>query len=261
VAKATTKQGSLVQAANFATQRAGRSFDANLTQARKTSGLLGQTGVGIERRVVGRAEQDGDLRPGIGYQAPSVLILMVFITSMAGAAAVIESRRLGVTRRMLGTPTSSRTVLGGLALSRFALAAFQAVFILFVGTFFFRVKWGQPLGAALVILLFVGVATSVAMLIGASLRTPEQAASIGPPVGIAMGMLGGCMWPLEIVPKPMQTLGHLFPHAWAMDAWIKLIGRGSSVGDILPQLGVLAAFVAALLPLAAWRLRRSVLHG
>jgi ABC-2 type transport system permease protein len=87
------------------------------------------------------------------------------------------------------------------------------------------------------------------MLFGTILRTPEQAGSIGSGAGIAMGMLGGCMWPLEIVPETMQRIGHAFPHAWAMDAWIELIGRGGTIADITTELAVLAGFVAVLLPL------------
>jgi hypothetical protein len=80
----------------------------------------------------------------------------------------------------------------------------------------------------------------------------------GPPVGIALGMLGGCMWPLAIVPAPMRTFGHLFPQAWAMDTFIALIARNAGLAGILRQLAVLAAFAAALLALAAWRLRRTL---
>lgn len=77
-------------------------------------------------------------------------------------------------------------------------------------------------------------------------------------MGIGFGMLGGCMWPLEIVPESMQRLGHIFPHAWAMDAWIELIGRGGGFGDILTELAVLAGFIAVLFPLGAWRLHRAI---
>ena len=52
---------------------------------------------------------------------------------------------------------------------------------------------------------FALVATGVGMLGGSVLRNAEQATSIGPPVGIALGMLGGCMWPLAIVPEPMRV--------------------------------------------------------
>jgi ABC-2 type transport system permease protein len=251
-------QGALVQAASFAGRRTGLPFAHSLEQAKRSARLVSNVAVGVEAETVGRTEARDYLPPGFNYQAPSNLILFVFITSLAGSALLIRSRQLRVTHRMLATPTTARTVLAGETASRFAIAGFQALFIFVVGTVLFGVEWGTPLGAAAVILLFVAVGTSVGMLFGTIFRTPEQAGSIGAPLGIAMGMLGGCMWPLEIVPEPMQRFGHIFPHAWAMDAWIELIGRGGGIGDILNELAVLAGFVAVLFPLATWRLRRTI---
>lgn len=258
VSEAVTRQGALLQAAAFAGRNGSGGFDANLEEARRTSALLDNVASGVKSEVVGKRSERTHLPPGIGYQTPSQLLLFVFITSIAGSAVLIQSRQLGVTQRALSTPTSARTVVAGEMLSRFATAAFQALFIFLVGTFLFGVEWGHPLGASAVILLFVLVGTSVGMLFGTIFRTPDQAGSIGAPLGIAAGMLGGCMWPLEIAPAPMRTFGHIFPHAWAMDAWIDLIGRGAGIREILPELAVLAGFVAVLLPLATWRLRRMI---
>ncbi|MGH2758516.1 MAG: ABC transporter permease, partial [Actinomycetota bacterium] len=258
VSEAISRQGAVVQAASFVAKRSGRSFEDGVDQARRTRSLLSDVAIGVESEVIGAAEEQSYLPPGIGYQAPSNLILFVFITSLAGSALLIQSRRLRVTHRMLGTPTTARAILAGEALSRFAIAGFQALFIFLVGTLLFGVTWGAPLAATAVIVLFVLVGTAVGMLFGTVFRTPEQAGAIGAPMGIAMGMLGGCMWPLEIVPEPMQRLGHLFPHAWAMDAWIDLIGRGGGFSDITTELAVLAGFVVVLFPLGAWRLRRAI---
>jgi len=71
-------------------------------------------------------------------------------------------------------------------------------------------------------------------------------------------MLGGCMWPLSIVSGTLRTVGHLTPHAWAVDAWTALVARGGTLATIAPDLGVLAAFAAVLLTLATVRLRRSL---
>ena len=108
--------------------------------------------------------------------------------------------------------------------------------------------------------VFALVGTGAGMLFGSLLRTPEQATSIGPPVGIALGMLGGCMWPLAIVPAPMRLAGHLFPHAWAMDAFIDLISEDAGLAGIAGKLAVLAGFAAVLLALATWRLRRALVR-
>lgn len=258
VSEIVSAQGATLQAATFAARRTGLGIDESIAAARATAEVIESVAVGVDAETIGAPEERTYLPPGVGYQAPSNLILFVFITSITGSALIIQSRQLRVTHRILGTPTRARSILLGETLARFVIAGFQALFIFLVGTFLFGVTWGSAPGAVAVIVLFVLVGTSVGMLFGTVFRTPEQAGAIGAPVGIAAGMLGGCMWPLEIVPESMQRLGHVFPHAWAMDAWIELIGRGRGVGDILTELAVLAGFVAVLFPLAAWRLRRTI---
>jgi ABC-2 type transport system permease protein len=261
ISQAISDQGAELQAAIFTSDKTGKPMTATLAQARTTAELFRSTEIGVDAKTVGRQDEDEYLPPGIGYQAPSNLVLFVFITSLAGSALLIQSRQLRVTQRMFATPTSTRTILAGEALARFAIAAYQAVLIVGAGTLFFGVDFGDPLAATVLIVVFVLVGTSVGMLFGTLFSTPEQAGSIGPMAGIAMGMLGGCMWPLEIVPEAMQRIGHALPHAWAMDAWIELIGRDGSLADIGTNLLVLLGFVVVLFPLATWRLRRSIVAG
>ena len=64
------------------------------------------------------------------------------------------------------------------------------------------------------------------------------------------------MVPLEIFPDTMRTIAHFTPHAWGNDAFAELVRRNGSVVDILPDLGILAAFAAVLFTVATWRLRK-----
>jgi ABC-2 type transport system permease protein len=260
IASVVADQGAELQAAIFTSKRLHRSVPVTLAQARTTRDLFERTQIAVDAKTVGAGERDY-LPAGIGYQAPSNLVLFVFITSLAWSALLIQSRQLRVMQRMYATPTTARTIIAGETLARLAIAGYQALLIVAAGTLLFGVDFGDPLAATVLVVVFVLVATSVSMLMGTIFSTPEQAGSIGPMVGIAMGMLGGCMWPLEIVPDPMRKIGHLFPHAWAMDAWIELVGRGGGLGSITTNLAVLGGFVVVLLPLATWRLRRSIVAG
>jgi ABC-2 type transport system permease protein len=254
VAAVIARQAAQVRAARFAAQQAGVPFDTALARAQALSDAQPQ--VRVEAATVG-GRQDA-LPTGFNYTAPANLVLFVFITSLAGAAGLIEARRLGVIRRMLATPTTASTILFGEALSRFTIAMLQALIILGVGWLVFGVDWGDPPAALLLVVTFALVGTGVGMLLGSVLGNAEQATSIGPPVGIALGMLGGCMWPLAIVPEPMRVVGHLFPQAWAMDAFIALIAKGENVTGIAVELAVLGAFAVVLLALATWRLRKTL---
>lgn len=249
------KRGGLVEAAQFATDGAGGTFDSNLREA----ATLQSKQVKAITVTTERTGNSADTLPtGFGYTGPANLVLIVFINSLVAGGILIETRRLGISRRLLGTPTKSSTILLGTAASSFTIAFLQGLLILVIDATVFGVNFGNITGAILIVLLIAMVGTGVAMLVGTLFRTPEQASSVGPPIGIGLGMLSGCMWPLEIVPTGMRTFGHLFPQAWAMDAFIKLVGRGASVVGILPQLLVLLGFAVVLIPIGSWRLRRAI---
>ncbi|MGW2153464.1 ABC transporter permease [Nonomuraea sp. NPDC001699] len=142
---------------------------------------------------------------GFDVAATSQLLLFVFLTSLTGASALIETRRLGVSRRMYAAPVGSR-----------------------------------------------------AMLLGAVARTSQQAVSVGVLAGMGLAAIGGAMVPLDQFTGPMRQIAHLTPHAWALDGFAELLRRDGTVADVLPQLGVLALFAAALLALGSWRLRAAL---
>ncbi|MGH8839570.1 MAG: ATP-binding cassette domain-containing protein [Jiangellaceae bacterium] len=79
------------------------------------------------------------------------------------------------------------------------LTLLQSLLIVGVGALLFGVDWGNPITAGALVALWALVGTGAGMLSGSVFRTPEQASSIGPTVGMVAGMLGGCMWPLAIV--------------------------------------------------------------
>jgi ABC-2 type transport system permease protein len=206
----------------------------------------------------GRAPSD--VSP-FSYTAPSNVVLFSLITSLVFGAGLVASRRLGTLRRMLATPTPPRAIVLGYAMTAFVVALVQAVGLFAIGALFFRVHWGDPLACALLLLLLALVGAAANLIMGTTARTPEQAVAAGVPLGIAFGMLGGCMWPLEAVSPGMRAIGHLTPNAWAMDAWVRLIFARVGFGGVTRQALALALFAAVLFPLAAWRLRRVVANA
>jgi ABC-2 type transport system permease protein len=192
------------------------------------------------------------------YPAAANLVLFTFINTLAVGSVLVESRRLGVTRRMLAGPSSPGQVVAGFGLSRFLLAVGQGALVVVLGALVFGVDWGDPLAGAALVGLFALVATGVGVLVGALAPRPEVAESVGIPVAIGMGMLGGAMWPLQFVPDWLRQLGHVTPHAWAMDGWVAVIYDGAGLADVTTELAVLAAFGVVLLGAAAWALRRAV---
>lgn len=241
-----------IQAARFATEHLGGTLDQRLGTAARLQGDVGAITVRSET-----VDATSDYLPlGFGYSAPTMLVLFVFINSLAGGAAIIQSRQLGIYERASAAPVRARDIVLGETLCYLAIGLLQSLLIVGVGAGLFGVRWGDPLAAAALIFVWALVGTGTGVLAGTLFRTPEQAGAIGPAIGIAFGMLGGTMWPLEIVPPVMKTIGHLTPQAWAVDGWVELLSRGGGILQIGTQLAVLGAFAVALLTVASVRLGR-----
>lgn len=216
--------------------------------------------VEVTRSTTGEALFDSSLGQ-FDLGASSQLILFMFLTGLTGSAALIQSRQLGVSRRMLSTPTSARTIVIGETLGRFAVTLVQGLYILFVTLIVFGVDWGDPLGAAAILVLFGLVAAGLAMLMGSVFKNDQQASGIGVMLGLGLAALGGAMVPLEVMPAGMRQVANFTPHAWAIDAFAELVREDGTVVDIAPQLGVLAVFAVVVVSLAAWRFRNVLTRG
>ena len=254
---AVAKQAAMLGAARFAVaEHSAASFDAGLAEAARISPAVPP--VSVTQTTAGTAvfaKTLGQFDEG----AWTELLLFLFLIALTGAVALIETRRLGMSRRMLATPTSPGTVIAGETLGRVLIAVVQAAVIIFGSALLFGVHWGQPAGAAAVVILFALVGAGAGIFLGTLFRNEQQATGVSLLLGLGLGALGGCMVPLEVFSPTMRRVAHITPQAWGNDAFARLVGHGASVGGILPQLGVLAAYAVALLALASWRLRRVLL--
>jgi ABC-2 type transport system permease protein len=192
------------------------------------------------------------------YGAASQVLLFVFLISLAGSTTLIQSRRLGVTRRTLAAPvTTGQTVLGQ-AMGRLAIAATQGAYIMAATTLLFDVDWGNLPLAFCVVVVFGLVAAGAAMLLGSVVDNDAAAGGVGVGVALVLGALGGVMYPIELFPDTLRRVAQVTPHAWAGEAMAQVQRHGAGLTEILPQLGVLLGYAAVLLLLGAWLLRRSL---
>lgn len=214
-------------------------------------------GITIEARTVGEAGMFAGFS-GFTFGASTQLVLFMFLTSMTAAGRLVWTRKIGVSRRMVSTPTSVATIVAGEALGRFAVAMLQAGYIIAVSSLVFGVSWGDPIAAGALITLFGVVAAGVALLVGALARTPDQASSMGVFVGLAMGALGGSMIPFQIMPPLMQNVARLLPQSWTLLGIQSLIRDGGGIASVAPNLAVLAVWAVGVMALASWRFRKAI---
>lgn len=219
-----------------------------------------QTVAPVELSVVDVDEVAQELG-GLGQfdlSAATMLLLFVFLSTLGSAVTLIQSRRLGVQSRVLAAPVSGTQAILGQVLGRWVIASFQGVYIMVASVLIFDVDFGS-VGLALLLLLVFGlVATGAAMLLGALMDHEGAANGVAVGLGLVLAALGGCMFPLELMPDTLRTVAHATPHAWGYEAFAQIQRHDGGLADIAPQLGVLVAMAVVLVALGAWALRRSV---
>ena len=252
---AISRQNLLLRAALFTQQETGMSLDQATTLAEQAETQLPATAVTVERVGENIFPED----TVFDTTASAELLLFIFITSLTSSVALIETRRLGVARRMLSTPTSPMTVVLGETTGRYAIALLQGIIIMAGSSLLFGVSWGDIPAAIALMVVFALVGTGAGILLGSILSSEQQTGAVALLVGMGMAALGGSMVPLEIFPDTMRDIAHITPHAWGNDAFSTIIVHNGGIGDILGELGVLAAYAAVLLAVSAWFLRRRII--
>jgi ABC-type multidrug transport system permease subunit len=179
---------------------------------------------------------------------PSYTVMFSFALVLVVGWLFVSERRRGTLKRLQATPVTRPQLLLGKFLPCLALAVAQGVFLLAAGKLVFGLPWGPaswPLAEQAAALLAVVLATAVAamglaMLMAALARTEMQVAIYGAVLVLALGLVGGCVVPREMMPQAAQQVSQWTPHGWALNAYQQLMMKSQ------PDLGVVAASAAKL---------------
>lgn len=191
---------------------------------------------------------------------PGNAVLFGFFIALSVAIGFTEERRSGTWRRSMAAPVSRATLLLAKLVPYAIVGLGQMAFLFGIGALAFGMQIaGSALGLVLLSVAVVTCATALGLLLASLGRTEKQIGSIGPPVLLVMGMLGGSMFPRIAMPVFMQKAGLAIPHAWALDGYYALLVRPeTTVLDVLPQIGALLGFAAlfAVIGLSRFRFER-----
>ena len=178
------------------------------------------------------------------YIAPSLAILFLMFSLSLAARTILVERTMGTLPRMLVSPSSRASVLGGKMLGNFLIGLVQMGVLILANAALFGLNWGNPLAVALLTICLVAAVTAWGLVEAAIAKNPSQANAIGFATNLTFAALGGTFAPRSNYPSWMITLGAITPNAWGTESYFKLM-YGGGVQDILPAL--LALVVMALL--------------
>ncbi|HAL30889.1 MAG TPA: hypothetical protein DCP20_09290 [Coriobacteriia bacterium] len=194
---------------------------------------------------------EGSTQSSIGFTAWFILFM-----TFGSAGGILEEREQGTLRRLLVAPIGRGTVLTGKVVGTVLAATAQALVLVAVGALAFGVPWGRdPAGVAMVLGSYILAGTGLAVMVSALVRTRDQMSGASPLISTGLAMLGGCLWPIEVVSPAMQTIAKFTPTGWAVMGLTDVVARNQGVGSALVPSLVLLGFAAVTLGIGAKALR------
>ncbi len=195
---------------------------------------------------------------GFKQSIPGNMVMFVLMSVLVtGAVRLVQDRELGHLRRMLSWPVSNGTVVTAQFLSLGLLGLVEAVYFLLVARLIFgRSPGPHPWAVVAVLAALVAVATGAAVLLASILRTLRQAVATGLFLTLVLAALGGCWWPLEIMPGWLKTVALALPTGQAMDALVRLTVWNEGTASVVPAI-LRLSLLAAVLAFAAARTLRA----
>jgi ABC-2 type transport system permease protein len=221
--------------------------------------LSGQ-GVGAQALIAYSTEKVGDVeeQSPANWVIPGYLVMFVFFGAAMGAETIVRERQNNTLERLMSSSVRRESILGGIFTGTAAKGLVQILLFLVVGLLLFNMDMGNSPAAVIILsILMVIVSAAFAIMLATLVKTQRSAGSIAVLASLVLAPVGGCWWPLFIMPEWMQALARLTPHGWATTGFNKLMLFGAEFGAVVPEMLVLLGFTALFSVIAVWRFRTS----
>jgi ABC-2 type transport system permease protein len=201
---------------------------------------------GVSLEIRPRAWYNPDLR-SVNFMVPGLLaVVLVMLTMMLTALAIVREREMGTLEQLVATPIRKSELMLGKILPYVVLGYADITLALVIAAFWFRV----PIRGSLLLLyglalLFYMASLGQGILISTVSRTQRQAMQGSFFAFLPTILLSGFMFPREGMPVVIQWIGNVLPltHFLVIVRGIILKGVGfAELSDQIVPLALLGLF-------------------
>ncbi len=223
--------------------------------------FAGQGAAGAEASYIGfNIEKVGEMEEEnpANYVISGYLVMFVFMAAAVTAENIVRERQNNTLERLLASSVKRESILGGVFTGTAIRGLIQIIVFWVVGILAFNIDLGlSPAAVIILSVLMVIMSSAFAVMLATLARTQRSAGSLAVVTALVLAPLGGCWWPLFILPKWLQNLAKISPHAWANTGFNKLMLFGAEFGAVVPEMLALIGFAVVFGLIAIWRFRTS----
>ncbi len=200
----------------------------------------------------------GEIKPfkSTSFVVPGYLVMWVFFAAAIGSIDIIQERRNHTLERLLASSVKKESILGGIYLGAVLRGLVQIVIFWTMGILAFKVDLGvSPWAVIFLSFLVVLMSAAFSLMLTTLVKTERGASGLAVLCSLLLAPLGGCWWPLFIVPGWMQFLAKFTPHGWANEGFNALMLFGARGSDVVWPMAAVAGFGVVFLAIAVLNFR------
>lgn len=178
-------------------------------------------------------------------------MFVLMMVAISGGKRLMHDRTQGRFLRLDDAPVSALELYVGKILGGVLLGLVQSLLLLGAGTLLFRIPLGDsPVLLVPLILSLAVFAGCLSIFFGVLCQTEKQVVNIAIFVAVALAALGGCWWPIEIVPENFKIVAKFTPSYWAMHGLQRVMYFNKSYEVLILECPVLLTYATGVLLLA-----------
>ncbi len=160
-----------------------------------------------------------------------------------GIGEIVNDKMYHTWARQLQSPIGKVSIIAGNLVTTVLIGFIQMAIIFLGGNVMFGIGVGGHWLAVLTICFaYIFSLTGMGLLLSSMVKNHGQLSAATPVILTSFAMLGGCMWPLEIVSsRILLGLSLLTPHRWALEALHSVVIEPAGKGDFIQPVVILMA--------------------
>lgn len=193
---------------------------------------------------------------GVTQSTMGLFIMVMLIGTSTTSRLILKEKKERTYHRICTSPVSSKQYISGNVIVNLFISFIQIAIVLFLATKILKYNTHVPDIQLLIILMSFGtVAVSLGLLIVACSNSSESANNLSTLIITPTCMLGGCFWPVSLMPPFLEKLSDFIPQSWALGA-IRKIQTGAQFKDILGNILILLGFAITFFLISVYKMKR-----
>lgn len=185
------------------------------------------------------------------------ICLIIHFNGYVLCTLVIIRERVGGTLERVFMATYRRhEVLTGYLFGYSLIILAQTIVVMVASKYMFRITYGKNLPLIFITIFLLGVVSiALAMFVSNFARRESHAMVSIPLILLPAFLLGGLIFPVEVLPRWLQIVSYIFPLRYANIPIQKVLIEGATVADVWPHIAGLAAYGFVMILLGSLTLK------